>query len=64
MIPGLSLPRVFPTISCDESVPSSAVRAAAAATSSALTLGSTGETELRRWKRNFEAYAKDVTGEK
>lgn len=61
MIPGLSLPRIFPTISCDESVPSSAVRAA---TSSALKLGSAPETEIKRWKRNFEAYAKDVNGGK
>ncbi|CAE6448945.1 unnamed protein product [Rhizoctonia solani] len=64
MIPGLNLPRVFPTIYCDESVPSSAVRAATAVKTSALKLGSTGETEIRRWKRNFEAYAKDVSGEK
>ncbi|KAH7339000.1 mitochondrial carrier domain-containing protein [Rhizoctonia solani] len=64
MIPGLNLPRIFPTIYCDESVPSSAVRAATAATSSALGLGATGETEIRRWKRSFEAYAKEGNGGK
>ncbi|KDN36523.1 hypothetical protein RSAG8_10770, partial [Rhizoctonia solani AG-8 WAC10335] len=64
MIPGLSLPRIFPTLYCDESIPSSAVRAATATASSALKLATTGETELRRWKRNFEAYAKEVNGVK
>ncbi|CAE6417793.1 unnamed protein product [Rhizoctonia solani] len=64
MIPGLSLPRIFPTLHCDESVPSSAVRAVTATAGSALKLTTSGETELRRWKRNFEAYAKEVSGVK
>ncbi|QRW09270.1 mitochondrial carrier protein [Ceratobasidium sp. AG-Ba] len=60
MIPGFGLPRIFPSIYCDQSV----TDVAASAARSAIKSVTTGETELRRWKRNFEAYAKDVNGQK
>lgn len=60
MILGLGLPRIFPSIYCDGSVTDVATSAAKSALKSV-----TGrETELRRWKRNFDAYAKEVNGQK
>lgn len=64
MIPGITLPRIFPTFHCDESAQSAVTRTATSAANTVLKRISTGETELRRWKRSFEAYAKDVNGQK
>ncbi|KAG8737305.1 mitochondrial aspartate-glutamate transporter agc1 [Ceratobasidium sp. 414] len=62
MIPGFSLPRLFPSLHCDEA--QSPVTRAAPAVKSAIKSVTTGETEVRRWKRSFEAYAKDLHGQK
>ncbi|KAG8680964.1 mitochondrial aspartate-glutamate transporter agc1 [Ceratobasidium sp. 394] len=59
MIPGLGLPRLFPSFHCDE-----AQSSVAGAAKSALKSMTTGETEIRRWKRSFDTYAKDVKGQK
>lgn len=64
MIPGVGFPRLFPTVHCDEPAQSTVTRTAVAAKDAVLKQVSAGETELRRWKRSFEAHAKDTNGQK
>ncbi|KAF8594747.1 mitochondrial carrier [Ceratobasidium sp. AG-I] len=64
MIPGIGFPRPFPTVHCDEPAQSPVTLKAVAAKDAILKKVSAGETELRRWKRSFEAYAKDANGQK
>ena len=60
----LNLPRIFPTIFCDsdQSPPAPASRAAAAINTvkSAMAVP---ESELKRWRRTFDANAQTVVGD-
>ncbi|KAH6917029.1 mitochondrial inner membrane protein [Coprinopsis sp. MPI-PUGE-AT-0042] len=54
--------RLFPTVHCDSSDGSKSLTAAALKT--VRTAVSVPESELKRWRRTFDAYAKEVNGEK
>lgn len=56
------LSRLFPTVYCDSSDNSTSLTAAALKT--VRTAVAVPESELKRWRRTFDAYAKDVNGEK
>ncbi|KAG8778339.1 mitochondrial aspartate-glutamate transporter agc1 [Ceratobasidium sp. 428] len=63
MLPGLGLSRLFPSLHCDEAKSPITDVAAAAARTAVKTI-SAGGSELSRWKRSFDSYAKDVNGQK
>jgi solute carrier family 25 aspartate/glutamate transporter 12/13 len=65
---GFPLPRIFPTAHCDASVPAPAPApsggAAAALKETVKSAVAMKETELARWRRTFEANAKEINGQK